>query len=144
MKVVDPTTGDYLPDPSCTPGTIDPAVTQANIGSTICQSGYTKTVRAPSSDTAKWKVISLSDYGLAYSHTTEYDHLVSLELGGTNSVSNLWPEPNKTSARGFNNPKDLVENALKTAVCSNRVTLVQAQDAIATNWATALQTLGLG
>jgi hypothetical protein len=28
-----------LPDPSCTPGTVDPAVTQANIDSTICTPG---------------------------------------------------------------------------------------------------------
>ncbi len=36
-----------LPDPSCTPGAIDPAVAQANIGSTICRTGYTDSVRPP-------------------------------------------------------------------------------------------------
>src|SRR5947209_3170748 len=30
-----------LPDPHCTPGAISPAVTEANIQSTICRSGYT-------------------------------------------------------------------------------------------------------
>jgi len=33
---------DILPDPKCTPGTTDHTVTQANIDSTICISGYTK------------------------------------------------------------------------------------------------------
>lgn len=141
---VDAASGDVLPDPSCTPGGIDPAVTQDNIGTTICQSGYTTTVRASSSNTAKNKVISLSEYGMSYSKTTEYDHLISLELGGTNSVSNLWPEPNKSSATSVNNPKDSIENTLKRAVCAHQVTLAQAQAAIATNWVTALQTLNLG
>jgi len=36
-----------LPNPSCTPGAIDPAVTQANIGSTICRAGYIDSVRRP-------------------------------------------------------------------------------------------------
>jgi hypothetical protein len=36
-----------LPDPHCTPGAIDPAVTQADIGRTICVSGYTEKARPP-------------------------------------------------------------------------------------------------
>ncbi|HEY1457602.1 MAG TPA: hypothetical protein VGF15_03700, partial [Solirubrobacteraceae bacterium] len=31
-----------LPDSRCTPGAIDPAVTQANITETICRPGYTR------------------------------------------------------------------------------------------------------
>src|SRR5438270_13269006 len=33
------------PDPGCTPGALNPAVTQATIHQTICVSGYTKTIR---------------------------------------------------------------------------------------------------
>jgi hypothetical protein len=33
------------PDPACTPGSFDPAVTQADLASTICTSGYTAKVR---------------------------------------------------------------------------------------------------
>lgn len=40
-----------LPDPRCTPGGIDPAVTQPTIGSTICTSGYTSTIRPPEAQT---------------------------------------------------------------------------------------------
>ena len=38
-----------LPDPRCTPGSIDPYVTQADIRSTICKTGWTGTVRPPES-----------------------------------------------------------------------------------------------
>jgi hypothetical protein len=142
-KVVDATTGEYLPDPVCTPGAADPAVTQDNIDSTICTSGYTTTVRPPASDTDKVKAESLREYGQSAMKTTEYDHLVSLELGGANSVSNLWPEPNKSGATGTTNPKDAVENTLHKAVCSHQVTLAAAQQAIAHDWVTAEKDLGL-
>ena len=60
---------------------------------------------------------------------TELDHLVSLELGGSNDASNLWPE-----APPSPNPKDEVEGALNSAVCDGQVTLAAAQDAIAADW----------
>lgn len=143
VRTIDAAAGLYLPDPACTPGAVDPAVTQANIGSTICKSGYTATVRAPSSDTAKTKSSSLAQYGQERDRTTEYDHLISLQLGGTNAVSNLWPEQNRANAPGTTNPKDAVETKLNKAVCSHRVPLAAAQKAIATNWVTAAKDLGL-
>jgi hypothetical protein len=60
-----------LPDRSCTPGAVDPAVTQANIGSAICRSGYTTKVRPPESQTEKFK----------WDVAGELNHLVPLELG---------------------------------------------------------------
>lgn len=141
--VKDATAGFYLPDPVCTPGAIDPMVTDANLDSTICRSGYTKTVRPPASETNRFKTLSLAQYGMNYSSTTEFDHQIPLELGGANSVSNLWPEPNATDATGFHNPKDVVENRLNRAVCSRQITLQAAQIAMATDWTTAEHTLGL-
>ena len=143
VRVLDAATGLELPDATCTPGAVDPAVTQANLDETICTSGYTSTVRPSSSSTGRFKSESLADYGIAASKTTEYDHLVSLELGGANSVSNLWPEPNRATATGTTNPKDAVENRLHKAVCARQVTLAAAQHAIATNWTTAEQVLDL-
>ena len=141
-KVVDAATGEYLPDPACTAGRRS-AVTQENIDSTICTSGYTATVRPPASNKDKVKAESLREYGQVAMKTTEYDHLISLELGGTNSVSNLWPEPNKSSATGTTNPKDAVENTLHRAICAHKVTLSAAQEAIAHNRVTAVKDLGL-
>jgi hypothetical protein len=40
-----------LPDSSCTPGSYNPDVTQSNIHSTICVSGWTDTVRPSTSYT---------------------------------------------------------------------------------------------
>lgn len=119
-----------LPDPACTPGAIDPVVNQSNIRSTICRPGYTTTVRPSPSETDKWKSVAERAYGVTA--PGEYDHLVSLELGGTNATSNLWPEPGSIP-----NPKDTVENRLHKEVCSGQITLAAAQQAIATNWTTA-------
>jgi hypothetical protein len=141
---VNASAGNYLPDQTCTPGAVDPAVTEATIGSTICVSGYTTSVRPSTSVTGPEKTASLLDYGMTAGPTIEYDHLVPLELGGASSVSNLWPEPNKATAAGVNNPKDVVETALKKAVCNHTVQLAAAQAAMASNWITAESTLGLG
>lgn len=126
------------PDPTCTPGAIDPAVTQANIATTICKSGYTATVRPSTSQTNKLKAQMYKAYRIKTGTVSELDHLVSLELGGANDVLNLWPE-----VGSLPNPKDAVENALHTAVCAHKVTLAAAQQAIASNWMTAEQVLGL-
>jgi hypothetical protein len=103
-----------LPDPRCSPGSIDPAVTQANIAQTICRSGYTETIRPSESVTEPEKAASLAAYGDRGSPGGyEYDHLVPLELGGArNDPRNLWPEPG-----GIPNPKDAIENALRAEVC---------------------------
>lgn len=125
-----------LPDRSCTPGAIDPAVTQANIQSTICRAGYTATVRPPESHTEefKWNVAEPA-YG-QHNVYGELDHLVPLELGGANDAANLWVE-----AGPLPNPKDAVENALNSAVCNGQMTLRKAQLEIARDWLEAAATL---
>ena len=129
-----------LPDPRCTPGSVDPAVTQGNIHATICVSGYTKRVRPPESQTERFKeYTAFPAYGLTWYRESELDHLVPLELGGSNDATNLWPELGKPSG----NPKDTVENTLNRAVCDGTVTLAAAQQAIASDWMTAEKRLGL-
>jgi hypothetical protein len=139
--------GDYLPDPRCTPGATNPRVTQADLASTVCKSGYTASIRPPASITDREKLASEAAYGFTgKASTTEYDHLISLELGGDpNSALNLWPEPNKARAAGVDNPKDVVEDKLKTLVCNAvhgkaYLPLAKAQYLIATNWTTAIAT----
>ena len=134
-------TGDRQ-DSTCTPGVISPLVTQANIKTTICVSGYTAMIRrqfAPVSYTDALKAQQISEYGYADTKLADYeeDHLVSLELGGhPNDPRNLWPEfPHSP------NPKDSVEGKLKRLICAGKVDLADAQIAIATNWKTALQTV---
>ena len=136
---------DPLPDPHCTPGAINPQVNQGNISSTICQSGYTTRIRPPESVTEDEKAASAAAYSYPGSlHTAEYDHLISLELGGDpNDAANLWVEPNdRPGATSTYNSKDTLENKLNSLVCSGQITLATAQQAIATNWVLAYQKYG--
>lgn len=148
--------GQPLPDAGCTPGATNPAVTQATLAATICRSGYTSSIRPPASVTDKEKVANADSYGYTGSLSqAEYDHLISLEIGGDpNSPKNLWvepPSPDHLASQGVSNPKDAVENKLNYLVCNyvhlrshnagsatSYLPLVRAQTLIATNWTTAL------
>jgi hypothetical protein len=109
-----------------------PAVTQATIGTTICVSGWTVTVRPPSSYTSPLKVEQLAAFGYTDQNPKDYeeDHRVPLELGGApRDTSNLSPE------RGASpNPKDSAENSARADVCAGRVTLQQEQVAFIAAW----------
>ena len=136
---------DPLPDPSCTPGAINPPVTQADIATTICSSGWTSTVRPPESVTSPEKVASAAAYGYTGPFSTaEYDHLVPLELGGDpNDPANLWVEPNdRPDATSTYNSKDDLEDRLRQLVCSGSLDLATAQQAIAADWVTAAARYG--
>jgi hypothetical protein len=134
-----------LPDPACTPGSVNPAVTEDNVAGTVCAPGWAVTVRPPGWDTARVKTAAMVAYGepAATRATTELDHLIPLELGGSDDTSNLWPEPSDLPGQGFRNSKDTVEAALNTAVCHHRITLAAARRAIAADWTTARQKLGV-
>ncbi len=116
-----------LPDSACTPGAIFSDATTSQ----ICTSGYASSVRnVPTSE----KDQVYAEYGIASHYSGEYevDHLVSLELGGSNDIANLWPEA-ASPTPGFHQ-KDQAENYLHDQVCSGKVPLQQAQYEIATNW----------
>jgi hypothetical protein len=67
-----------LPDPSLTPGAINPEVTQANIQQTVCVKGYTRTIRPPAHFSNKLKKRQLREYGYADRNPKHYeeDHLI--------------------------------------------------------------------
>ncbi len=113
-----------LANPTLTPGSLNPDVTQATIGSTICVSGWTKTVRPPTDYTSALKVKQMPEYGETGSPADyQEDHLISLELGGNpTDPKNLWPEPYPRASE-----VDLVENELNAKVCSGALTLAEAQ-----------------
>lgn len=121
-----------LPDPACTPGDILPDATKDK----ICVSGYSQTVR---NVTTSEKDAVYAEYGITHHATGQYevDHFVSLEIGGSNDISNLWPEAADPQP-GFHQ-KDKVENYLHDQVCSGSLTLADAQRAIATNWLAVYQ-----
>lgn len=132
--------GYVLPDPGCTPGATNPAVTQSGIYRTICTHGWTATVRPPESYTHELKLEQMGRYGDTGSTSGyEEDHLVPLELGGSPAdPNNLWPQPGASP-----NPKDDVEYAANRAVCGGRMTLAAAQREIADDWVALGRTLGV-
>jgi hypothetical protein len=142
-RSLSPTTPSLSPTPSalsvnpCHVGVVtycalNPAVTQATIAVTICASGWTATVRPPSSYTSSLKVEQLAAFGYADQNPRDYeeDHRVPLELGGApRDTANLSPE------RGASpNPKDSAENSARADVCAGRVTLQQEQAAFVAHW----------
>ena len=126
-----------LPNPVLTPGAVNQLVNQSNIYSTICVSGYTKTIRPSSYYTNKIKFTQLrSGYTLrgdTNPSNYEEDHLVPLEVGGDpTSVKNLFPQPWLTTWSA--GKKDRLENKIHSLVCSGAITLATGQKVFMTNW----------
>ncbi len=99
----------------------------------ICSGSFrTSTIRdVPQSEKYAVEV----EYGMParlYGRTIEIDHIVSLELGGSNDIANLFPEPGSGPANYH--VKDQLENKLHDLVCSGAMPLGTAQQRIATNW----------
>ncbi len=115
-----------LPDSACTPGAILSTSTAV-----ICVVGYTKTVRNVP-DSLRQEVFR--EYGIDYSLHSNYevDHLISLELGGSNDIANLFPE--SYSIENGARVKDKFENYLHDQMCSGKISAQEAQRQIATNW----------
>ncbi len=114
-------------------GSINPAVTQANIDQTICIKGWASTQRPDTKATNKIKAEFLSKVDDKVATHYELDHVISIELGGALlDRNNLWLEPytNPGGAR----EKDVVETYLKNQVCARKTTLKQAQYDIVHNW----------
>lgn len=116
--------GPYHADLTRTPGVLNPDVTQANIASTICKHGWTRTIRPPTSYTNELKQRQMREYGVAGSLSDyQEDHLISLELGGhPTDPRNLWPEPYPRASE-----VDSIENDLNAQVCSGDLSLESAQ-----------------
>jgi hypothetical protein len=57
--------------------------------------------------------------------------LIALELGGSNRLTNLWPEPYDITWNAH--VKDRLENRLHEMVCAGQLDLATAQRAIATD-----------
>jgi hypothetical protein len=116
--------GPYAADILRSPGVINPDVTQANIDSTICLRGWTKTIRPPTSYTNALKQKQMREYGVGGSLSDyQEDHLISLELGGhPTDPRNLWPEPYPRASE-----VDSIENDLNDKVCAGELSLDDAQ-----------------
>jgi hypothetical protein len=68
----------------------------------------------------------------------EVDHLIPLELGGSNDIKNLWPQPNLP--KPGDKEKDRLENTLHELVCNGTISLADAQNCIASDWVKCWET----
>jgi len=119
--------GVPMPDPALTPGAIQSSDTAA-----ICTPGWASAHRDVSSETED---AVAAEYGLSSHDGYEIDHLIPLELGGSNTMANLWPEPYGSPYGAIE--KDGLEDYLHEQVCDGALPLATAQRKIAGNWYTA-------
>jgi hypothetical protein len=122
-----------LPDPACTPGAVSSAATVTR----VCTPGYSSRVRDVP-QRVKERVYAAYGVAVHSGDTYEVDHLVPLEVGGSNAQANLWPEPSP----GFH-AKDVLENSFHDQVCAGTLPLALAERRIAKRW-TAYASLNPG
>ena len=112
---------------------LNPAVNQGNIASTVCKQGWA-TKQRPSyawSHALKIKLLpkghKLGEY--------ELDHFYSISIGGApRDPKNLWMQPINDAL-----VKDVQENRLHDAVCAGTMTLAQAQAEMLKTWGASKQ-----
>jgi len=132
--------GYPLPDNSCTPGAINPTVTlevlRGSEFKTGCERNKASTY-VQKKATYNAYAVEKPDNNSGQNQTCELDHLISLELGGAETVDNIWPQcgPDEvTLNERYFKIKDGVENYLAAAVKSGAIALDKAQHGIAEDW----------
>jgi hypothetical protein len=101
----------------------------------ICSAGFRTSSIRNVPDSERFAVEE--EYGMTpghYGSALELDHIIALELGGSNDIANLFPE--KANARPGYRVKDRLENRLHEMVCDGSMTLRAARFGISSNWQT--------
>jgi hypothetical protein len=132
--------GYPVPDPQCTPGGVNPSVTEDSLRSAEFRTSCIRNCEsseAAKHATYKWYGLVSPRGNSGENQICELDHLVPLELGGADGLGNLWPQcgPDGVALdrRDFK-MKDHVENYLAEQVRSGQMPLDSAQRGIATDW----------
>lgn len=120
----------FVPDPRLTPGATRPTSL-----SEVCSedhAGQTHPIEASVARTVFEEYRVRSPRPRAF----EVDYLVSPELGGSDDIRNVWPEPYAGSEWNAH-VKDALEDHLHEMVCGGTLDLTTAQHEIAQNWVAA-------
>jgi hypothetical protein len=132
--------GYWLPDSQCTPGAInssvDLAVLQSGQFKTTCERNKATSVTKKQSTYAAYGVKKPAN-NTGAKQTCELDHLISLELGGADTLDNIWPQCGPAGvklAKRYFKIKDGVENYLAVQVRTGAIPLEKAQHEIASDW----------
>jgi len=122
--------GYPLPDPGCTPGAFNPTVTAAVFGN---KKFTTKCLRDCITDSAK-KRTAYTAYHISQNPSCELDHLIPLEMGGADSLDNIWPQCGKApGGKNYKDIKDQVETYLAIKVLQG-MDINTARKGIASDW----------
>ena len=113
-----------LPDHNLTPGDTLPVSVE-----TLCIPGYAKGVRHVA---GRVKESVYRAYKLESHEGYTIDHLIAIELGGSNDPKNLWPQPWADAEL-----KDALENRLHALVCAGSISLIEAKALVASDWVAA-------
>jgi hypothetical protein len=132
--------GFPVPDPNCTPGAINPTLTievlrDRSFTTRCIRDAATQEVEKAT--TYEWYNLPHPSNNSGESQSCELDHLISLELGGADTLDNIWPQcgPSGVSLpQRFFKEKDTVENFLAMQVREGRMDLSEAQKGVATDW----------
>ena len=111
---------------------INPDVTPDHIGSTICVSGYSHSIRPQSQVTNAIKKQLLDEAGIPRWEIHDYvlDHVIPISSGGSpDDPRNLRLEPREESFL-----KDRAENRSHDLICTHRLGLREAQQMMWTDW----------
>jgi hypothetical protein len=132
--------GFFLPDPKCTPGATNPSLTVKVLRDpdfrTRCVRSHA-TSEEQKNGTYMWYNIHHPEQNSGVMQTCELDHLISLELGGADTLDNIWPQcgpPNVVLSARFFKQKDMVENFVAALVKAGSIDLGDAQRRIADDW----------
>jgi hypothetical protein len=119
-----------LPDKLLTPGATHPV----NLAE-VCSQQQEDLDPAVSISVRK---VVFQEYGMNVAKEDSYqvDYLINPQLGGTNDVRNLWPEPYGSTVWNAH-AKDALEDRLHHLVCEKEIDLASAQREIATDWIAA-------
>jgi hypothetical protein len=122
-----------IPNSSLTPGAVRPVTL-----SEICSA--TESDDLDPNVSISTEVAVLKEYGLpsdaAAARNYQIDYLVNPQLGGTDDIRNLWPQPYSNSAWNAH-AKDVLEQHLHQMVCNRMVNLADAQRELAADWIAA-------
>ena len=120
------------PDPKLTPGVV--AVTDLSV---VCSTGKRVhgefMLRNPLIPLRIQQQV-LAEYNIPQTRALHYglDFLVPLQLGGANSIENIWPV-STTHGLGFRE-KEILNIRLHVLACQRQLPLEQAQLAVRTDW----------
>jgi hypothetical protein len=132
--------GELLPDPKCTPGAINPTLTEAVLKNPAFRTGCVRndaTSENQKRTTYKWYRTKRPRNNVHLTQTCELDHLIPLYLGGADTLDNIWPQCGPKGVHlddRYFKEKDKVEYYLGRQVREGKMDLADAQRGIAKDW----------